>query len=307
MAANDAKRTAHDGAQVREDGGREDHGTQGQEYDEKLERFPPEEEAAMADWSLQSMVNTSNERKTEANSLFTSAKYDAAIDKYDEAVAVCPSYLGYELAVLRSNVAACHLQLGEWKEAMSNATKALDDLDRVEKELEQEQESKQADKTEAGDDAVELEIVSPGAAKAGPALPTESKVDDGAAARSQRKKDISRIRAKALMRRARARGELGGWSNLDGALEDYKRLSAMEGVLSAVDKTTVRKQIITLTPRAKVAQEKETAEMWSKLKDLGNGLLKPFGLSTDNFKMVKDEKTGGYSMNFEGGGQSSRG
>ena len=72
--------------------------------------------------------------------------------------------------------------------------------------------------------------------------------------------------------------------------------------LAAADKKVVQVQLRVLPPRAKAAQEKETAEMWSKLKDLGNGLLKPFGMSTDNFQMVKDEKTGGYSMNFQGGG-----
>ena len=35
----------------------------------------------------------------------------------------------------------------------------------------------------------------------------------------QRKEDIRRIRAKALMRRARARSEEDGWGNLQGAEE----------------------------------------------------------------------------------------
>ena len=34
---------------------------------------------------------------------------------------------------------------------------------------------------------------------------------------------------------------------------------------------------------------------------LGNGILKPFGLSTDMFKMNKDPSTGGYNMSFDQG------
>ena len=218
---------------------------------------------------------------------------------------MCPNYLDYELAVLRSNIAACHLKLEEWKEAVGSATAALDGLDRVEQQEEETAKAEVDAAKAADDDGAEEEIISAGAAKAGPALPTDPDGASAEAARRKRRDDIARIRAKALMRRARARSEQGGWSNLEGAIEDYKRLSGM-GNLTAADKKIVQAQLRVLPPHAKAAQEKETAEMWGKLKDLGNGLLKPFGLSTDNFNMVKDETTGAYSMNFQQGGAGGK-
>ena len=121
-----------------------------------------------------------------------------------------------------------------------------------------------------------------------------------------RRTDISRIRAKALVRRARARTFLSGWANLAGAEEDYKILASdprLSSILPQSDMKVVRASLRDLPPKIAAAKEKEMGEMMGKLKELGNGILKPFGLSTDNFKLVKDEKTGGYSMNFEQGGK----
>lgn len=68
--------------------------------------------------------------------------------------------------------------------------------------------------------------------------------------------------------------------------------------MSPLDKRTVQKSMTDIGPKLEDAKSKEMAEMMGKLKGLGNSILKPFGLSTNNFQFVKDEKSGGYSMNF---------
>lgn len=147
---------------------------------------------------------------------------------------------------------------------------------------------------------MEEEIVSEGANRSAPAPQKEPSPQPNKV--QSRKADILRIRTKALLRRGRARSEAGGWSNLSGAEEDYKTLAALpSGSLTRSDLHTVRSQLRGLPARTKKAQEEEMAEMWGKMKTLGNKILNPFGLSTDNFQMTKDEKTGGYSMNFNQG------
>jgi tetratricopeptide (TPR) repeat protein len=249
-------------------------------------RFPPEEEA--------SLLAASNTTKSEANILFAQARYSEAISTYDRALGSCPNYLDYEIAVLKSNISACHLKLDEWKQAVESANAALEALDRIDPPPPPKKETAAAPDN---NDVVEL---------------AEGEDEDDAAALEKltlsdaRKADISRIRAKALMRRARARSSLAGWADLAGAEEDYKLLASdprLSSILPQSDMKAVRAGLRDLPPKIAAAKEKEMGEMMGKLKELGNGILKPFGLSTDNFKMVKDEKTGGYSMSFEQGGK----
>jgi tetratricopeptide (TPR) repeat protein len=213
----------------------------------------------------QALLSKSNATKATANALFAAGDYGDALARYDDAIGTCPSYLDYELAVLRSNAAACHLKLERWKDAIKSAGEALEGLERLEtQEGAREQEEEERKKAE---EDVEEEIVSVGAASAAPAPVRDDEAEK--LARQKRREDVERIRAKALMRRARARSEEGGWQNLAGAEEDYKRLEKMSN-LSPADKKIVKAQLRVLPPRTKAAQEKETAEMWGKLKDVGH-------------------------------------
>ncbi|KAI4229548.1 MAG: hypothetical protein L6R36_000812 [Xanthoria steineri] len=273
-------------------------------------RFSPEEEAAL--------LSESNADKSTANELFKSAQYSQAISVYDRALAAVPDYLEYEIAVLKSNIAACHLKLSDWKAAVEEATKSLEALDR----LETPPASKSDDDEVAGSDGAPSRP--PGHGNGldkhlhhAAAAPTMDHDDGGVVELAddeendvealqkiekddRRKDDIRRIRTKALMRRARAKSEQGGWGNLQGALEDYQTLSPLSSSLAPSDAKIVTTALRSLPARVAAAKETEMGEMMGKLKDLGNGFLKPFGLSTDSFKFEKDEKTGGYSIGMNG-------
>lgn len=95
---------------------------------------------------------------------------------------------------------------------------------------------------------------------------------------------------KVLHRRAAAHERL---DQLQEALDDFKE------VLKHDPTNKDAKDAARRLPGAIEAQrERLKDEMLSKLKELGNMCLRPFGLSTNNFQMVKDPNTGSYSINF---------
>lgn len=309
------------------------------------------------------MLQSSNALKLSANKQFASKDYSSAISTYDKALSELPVYLDYELAVLQSNISACHLQLGEWKDAIESAERGLDHL---EKEVPMEkpkpktkpgrsEDSKNAKNRTGGqrnndDDDKDGQIVEL------PDNTTDEKAAEMVAklnVSDQRKADMTRIRSKLLLRRAKSRVMLceeppssssslsttnleaddlaasnsasatnkpkpnpfssrasdkdplshqSHWSNLSAALSDYQTLSTPEyfSILPASDRRTVTQMLATLPPRVEAAKKKEVDEMMGKLKELGNGILKPFGLSTDMFKMTQDPATGGWSVGFDG-------
>ncbi|EPQ62189.1 Bgt-1606 [Blumeria graminis f. sp. tritici] len=238
------------------------------EDEEELFKFSPEKEA--------SLLEETNVLKLRANDLFAQNAFTQAIEIYDQAVSICPNYRHYEVSVLKSNTAACHLKIEKWKEAAKLAT---DSLERLEKLL----------KISGGREESASEPCSATRDAELTTLTHEPNVFS-----------IERMKTKTMMRRARANSEVGGWAALQSAHDDYQNLSKMAN-LSSADRSVVQRQLVLLPPRIKAAQTKEMGDLMGQLKQLGNGILKPFGLSTDNFNVKKDEKTGSYSMDFKPG------
>ncbi|KAG8230720.1 hypothetical protein J437_LFUL010821 [Ladona fulva] len=96
---------------------------------------------------------------------------------------------------------------------------------------------------------------------------------------------------KAWTRKAQTLEKL---DKLDEALEDYKKILAMDP-----NHREAAEAIHRLPQQIQERNEKLKEEMLGKLKDLGNMILRPFGLSTENFQMSKDPNSGGYSVNFK--------
>lgn len=96
---------------------------------------------------------------------------------------------------------------------------------------------------------------------------------------------------KALLRRAHS---YEATEKFEEALQDYKKVLELDPSQPAA-----RNAAMYLPEKIKQQHEKLKEEMLGKLRELGDAVLKPFGLSTTNFQFQQDPNTGGYSINFK--------
>jgi tetratricopeptide (TPR) repeat protein len=101
---------------------------------------------------------------------------------------------------------------------------------------------------------------------------------------------------KARTRRSVANEQINTLTSLQAACDDLNVLIA-DRQAAAKDVKELTKRLSSLEPRLQSMQKKETDKVIGQLKDLGNGLLKNFGMSLDDFKLQDDGK-GGYSVNI---------
>jgi len=95
---------------------------------------------------------------------------------------------------------------------------------------------------------------------------------------------------KAILRRAELYEET---DKLEESLKDYESVLALDA-----NHVEARRAKARLPQKIEERNEKLKAEMMDNLKKLGNMCLKPFGLSTNNFKMEQDPSSGSYNIQF---------
>lgn len=97
---------------------------------------------------------------------------------------------------------------------------------------------------------------------------------------------------KPLRRRAHAYRQMGS-EKLDAALTDFQKILSLDP-----SDVSAKRTVFELEAEISERNERMKNEMLSKLKDLGDAVLRPFGLSTNNFQLNPNE-SGGYSVNFK--------
>ncbi|PRP81642.1 tetratricopeptide repeat protein 1-like [Planoprotostelium fungivorum] len=238
--------------------------------------------------------------KDEGNTLYVSKDYFSAVETYSKAIDLIEKY--------------CRDRVEEEEEEGPRVVELTDeDVAKLEleekekKEREQNGESQKEDGDQSKEDTKNESIIQlENELKVPPTIrPTLSVCyhnraaalsfidgrNDDVIADTTRAIELDPLYVKAYLRRGKA---YETDSKPEESLKDYQKALELEPSNKAA-----KEGITKMEPIVKDKQEKEKAEMLGKLKDVGNSFLGLFGLSTENFQMVQDPNSGGYSINFK--------
>lgn len=219
-------------------------------------------EDAQEDFSteeLEERRRKSQEIKEEGNRVFKEGNFRLAVDLYSEGLVCCPTSCHEERSVLLSNRAAARFHL------IPSPDQGLTSLT---------QDSKVESPTR---------------------VLSRKEVQDEVISDCTQAIGLNPSYLKPLKKRAEVYRDYDDLdTKLDECLADYKRILELE----PSNARQLHQVIRDLELRIQSRNERLKDEMMSKLKDLGNLVLKPFGLSTNNFEMTPND-SGGYSLNFK--------
>eukprot|EP00095_Tigriopus_kingsejongensis_P001839 maker-scaffold10_size831480-snap-gene-7.20 protein:Tk01839 transcript:maker-scaffold10_size831480-snap-gene-7.20-mRNA-1 annotation:"tetratricopeptide repeat protein 1" len=204
---------------------------------EAADKLRQERENQMTDQEREENQNQALELKKSGNEFFLAGANEEAVEKYSEALDLCPLCFSEDRAVLYGNRAAARMRMGQFEAVVEDCS-----------------------------DSIRL------------------------------KPDYM----KALVRRAQAYEES---DKPHEAMKDFEKILEIDPQHAPAN-VAVK---VRLPEKIKLKDEQMKTEMMTNLKKLGNMVLNPFGLSTENFQFVQDPQSGNYSMNFSQNTASSFG